>query len=129
MAAHHALIVWPKAVRLTRECYRLADTLPRFEEGGLKSQIRCAVVSICNNIAEGNASASRGEYRRYLGIARASANEARASVTLCVELGFLSDTEAATVLALADEVSRLLWSMRKGLEKGGNREQGTGSGE
>ena len=117
MAAYHDLVVWPKAVRLTRECYRLADLLPRFEDDGLKSQIRRSVTSICNNIAEGNASASRADYRRYLGIARASTNEVRASVECCVELGFLRSADAALALALADEVSKLLWCMRRGLEK------------
>ena len=114
---HQQVLAWRKAVELACEAYRLANELPAYERNGLRGQVRRAAASISHNIAEGNASASPAQYSRYLGIARASTNELRSQIELCLALQLLSLQSATRALTLADEVSAMLWTMRRGLSK------------
>jgi hypothetical protein len=48
------LLVWQKAMELTKNVYRLTENLPQKEAFVLHSQIRRASVSVPSNIAEGH---------------------------------------------------------------------------
>ncbi len=69
------LIVWRKSIDLTIDVYRLTRNFPPDERFGITAQVRRAVMSVSNNIAEGHGRATRGEFRNSLSIARGSANE------------------------------------------------------
>lgn len=47
------LVVWQKAIKLTKEVYIISETLPDNEKFGLISQMRRCAISIPSNIAEG----------------------------------------------------------------------------
>ena len=117
MSGYRDLRVWKQALVFARLCYALAARLP-CEETALRDQLRRAASSVSHNIAEGNACASRAEYRRYLAIARASANEARSQLQLAVALGYVTPDDIAAADDLADAISATLWKMRKRLERG-----------
>jgi four helix bundle protein len=115
--SHRDLVVWQKAMDLTVAVYELARRFPRTEQYGLISQMTRAAASIPANIAEGNGRrGSRREYSHFLGIARGSLMETETYLALALRLGFASDEEASRVLALADEVSRMITTMRNRLE-------------
>ena len=115
--SHRDLVVWQKAMDLTVAVYELARRFPRTEQYGLISQMTRAAASIPANIAEGNGRrGSRREYSHFLGIARGSLMERETYLALALRLGFASDEEASRVLALADEVSRMITTMRNRLE-------------
>lgn len=118
MSGYRDLRVWKQALVFARLCYALAARLPACEETALRNQLRRAASSVSHNIAEGNACASRAEYRRYLAIARASANEARSQLQLAVALGYVTQDDIAAADDLADAISATLWKMRKRLERG-----------
>jgi four helix bundle protein len=116
--SHRDLVVWQKAMDLTVVVYGLAQRFPRAEQYGLVSQITRSAVSVPANIAEGNGRrGSRREYSHYLGIARGSLMETETHVMLAQRLGFVNEEEAARVLSLIDEVSRMITTMRTRLEK------------
>jgi four helix bundle protein len=69
------LKVWSKARGLTLAVYQGTRTFPKDEIYGLTSQIRRASASIGANIAEGCGRRSDPEMRRFVQIARGSANE------------------------------------------------------
>jgi four helix bundle protein len=52
-----------------------------------------------------------------VGIARASANELRSQIELAQALDYLSDTDAREALQLADDVSKMLWSLANKLRR------------
>ncbi len=115
--SHRDLVVWQKAMDLTVAVYELTRRFPRTEQYGLISQMTRAAASIPANIAEGNGRrGSRREYSHFLGIARGSLMETETYLALALRLGFASDEEASRVLALADEVSRMITTMRNRLE-------------
>jgi four helix bundle protein len=66
------LLVWQKAMDLTRAVYRETQALPTSETFGLQSQMRRAAVSIPSNIAEGHGRLNDGHFRQFLAISRGS---------------------------------------------------------
>ena len=105
---HRRLILWQKSVRLAVEIHRVSRRLPKHELFGLVSQMNRAAVSIPSNVAEGAARHTTRDYIRFLYIARGSSAEIDTQLRLAEELGYLSGDELAPVLAISDEVGRLL---------------------
>ncbi len=99
---------WQKSMELVAEVYRITKNLPKDELFGLTNQLRRAAVSIPSNIAEGNGRGSTNEYLRFLYIARGSRSEVETQLLLCVELGYLQESEVAPALELCTEVAKLL---------------------
>jgi four helix bundle protein len=84
------LKVWTKAHQLTLAVYRHTRTFPKEEMYGLTSQLRRSTASIGANIAEGCGRRSDAEMRRFLQIARGSANEVEYHLLLAKDLQFLA---------------------------------------
>jgi four helix bundle protein len=105
------LVVWQRAIELTTLLYRVTQQFPREEIYGLASQLRRAGVSVASNIAEGYGRGSRGEYRNFLGMARGSALEVLTQLVIARELGLGDSREMARAEAIAEETSRMLWTM------------------
>src|SRR4051794_32523683 len=94
------LRVWSLAREVTRDVVKLS---PRVQCIGLSDQIRRAAISIVSNIAEGAGRASECDTARFLVIARASAAEVQAQLTIAVDCGITID---ATLLDRVDHVRR-----------------------
>ncbi|MEW6028221.1 MAG: four helix bundle protein [Chloroflexota bacterium] len=74
------LDVWQKAKELTNLVYSLSSSGSFSRDFGLRDQIRRAAVSIMSNIAEGFESQTQVLFIQYLGRAKGSAGEARATL-------------------------------------------------
>jgi four helix bundle protein len=109
------LIVWQKAMDLAESVYGLVSSFPRAEEYRMTSQLTRAAVSIAANIAEGKARNTRKDYAHFLSIAQGSLGETETFVLLAIRLKFITESEAAPALALADEVGRMLTTLRRQL--------------
>ena len=105
------LVVWQKAMDLVELSYGLARRLPASERYELAQQIRRSAVSIPSNIAEGHGRLNRGEFARHLSIASGSLRELETQVPIAIRLKYVTENAAARVLALADEVDRMLASL------------------
>ena len=106
------LIVWQKAMTLSKEIYRITSQGRFAKDRGLKDQIRRASVSILSNIAEGFGKYSNQEFKKYLAIANGSSFEVRAQLHLGRELDYIGDLEAEIIIKLCVEVSRLIAALR-----------------
>ena len=109
------LTVWQKSMDLVVEVYRLTKNLPKEELYGLTNQLRRAAVSIPSNIAEGNARTSKGDYARFLSIARGSCAEVETQLLLCIRLDYFVEEDISDTLKLCDETGRMLTSVIKKL--------------
>ncbi len=78
---------------------------------GLTSQLRRAASSIGANIAEGCGRRSDPEMRRFLQIARGSANEVEYHLLLARDLQFLSEDGFNELEAMVLEIQRMLASL------------------
>ena len=105
------LRVWQKAMDLVVLCHRVTGTFPADERFGLVSQVRRSAFSIPANIAQGFGRWNSREFGRFLSIASGSARELETHLLIAARLGFLSQREAAPLLAAIDEVARMLFAM------------------
>ena len=111
------LKVWTKAHQLTLVLYQRTRFFPKDEIYGLTSQIRRACCSIGANIAEGCGRRSDPEMRRFVQIARGSANELEYHLLLARDLQFLMVDEFKDLEARTLEIQRMLASLVQRLRR------------
>ena len=109
--------VHKKGVLLTKQVYQLLKT-PTFEkEYDFKSQIKRAVFSITNNIAEGSEYNSNRQFVKFLKISKGSCGEVRNMLVLAKELGFSNNQEVKSSYDLSIEISQNLSNFINYLKK------------
>ena len=112
---HRRLIVWEKAMNLVPDIYRLTREFPREERFGLSDQMQRAAVSVTANIAEGQARSQPKEFAQFLRIARGSLAELETHLTLCQRVGLIAKTDLQPLMALADEVGKMIRGLQKAI--------------
>ena len=117
ITSYRDLIAWQKAMDLTVAVYRLSAELPDSERFGLVAQVRRAAVGVAANLAEGHERKSRGDYRRFVGVARGSLAEVETHLTLMRRLGYVKDNPLAPVESLAHEVGKILSGLLRRLAR------------
>lgn len=110
-SSYKDLIVWKKGIELVKEIYRIAKLLPKEETYALSDQMRRAAVSIPSNIAEGQKRNSKKDFVQFLSIAAGSVAELETQMTVCKEVGFVSDEELGKGFSLCEEIGRMLGAM------------------
>jgi len=114
-------IAWQKAMELT-ELIDLA--LEGSRNFGFKDQLFRASLSICNNLAEGFEMPTNANQLRYLWIARGSSNEVMSMLILAGRRRYFDADQQKRMLALQDEVSRLIRTYIDAKSKGWSRVPG-----
>jgi four helix bundle protein len=110
------LRVWTKAHELTLAVYQKTRAFPKEEMYGLTSQLRRASASVGANIAEGCGRRSDAEMRRFVQIARGSANEVEYHLLLAKDLNFLTADEHRDLEVKVLEIQRMLASLVQSLK-------------
>ena len=95
----------------------MVQRFPEFEKFDLADQMRRASKSIPANITEGFAlRESAKEFKRYLRIAMASANEMEVHIEVAKDLGYASAAECAVLIAeyrvIGKQLHRLIENWR-----------------
>jgi four helix bundle protein len=111
------LTVWQRSMQLTVAIYRLTQEFPREEIYGLTSQIRRAAVSLPSNIAEGHGRLNKGEYRQFLGIARASNFELQTQIEIARAIGIGNPRLLNEAEGLSHEVGKMLYAILDSTKK------------
>lgn len=110
MHDHTKLRVYLLAVEIAEDTYRIVREFPLTERYELSSQLRRSSVSISANIAEGAGNGTAREFARYLRIARASASEVDALLTVGQRVELIEQREATSL-------RRKLHTVRAGISK------------
>lgn len=110
------LKVWQKSHGLTLAVYRATQKFPRDEMFALTQQLRRAAVSVSSNIAEGCGRSSNADFARFLWMANGSVKEVDYQLLLANDLGYLDPPIYAELMAILDEVKRMLASLIKSVE-------------
>jgi four helix bundle protein len=104
-------------MKLAELCYRSTENFPKREIYGLANQIRRAAVSVPSNIAEGHSRSTRQAYLNHLSIALGSQSEVETQIDLASRLGLIANEDGKKILALAEQVGRMLHALIAALER------------
>ena len=110
------LIVWQRAMELVDHANELSANFPSEERFALTSQFHRSAGSIPANIAEGYGRGSRGDYLRFLKIARGSLYETETHVEIARRRRWLNPSLSPIAFDLIREVDRLLSALIRRLE-------------
>jgi four helix bundle protein len=116
------LLTWQKSVDLIVEVYKLTKAFPAEERSGITDQLRRAAVSVASNIAEGNGRGSRKDNVKFLSYSRGSLHEIVSLIYVSKRLDLVPPDETTRLLALSDEVGRMLGGLRRSLIRDKRRE-------
>ena len=105
------LKAWEHARTLAILSQAAITRLPSSEHNALADQWKRAAYSVVLNIAEGASRRGSKDFRRHLGIARASLDEVEAILDLVIGLGYFTKSELERVEAVRDECSRTLYGL------------------
>jgi four helix bundle protein len=105
---YRELDVWKKSVALITELYRLTSDFGDAERLGLASEIRKAANSIANNIAEGWARQSTGDYVLHWTVARSAMVELGTHLTVAYNLGYFKADDYAAVSEPLQDIGKML---------------------
>ena len=98
--------VYNKGIVLAKLVFELLNSKTFEKEFGFKDQIKRAVISITNNIAEGSEYNNNKQLIRYLKISKGSCAEVRSMLILSRELGFCSQAEIDESYKISIEISQ-----------------------
>lgn len=100
--------VYKKGINLAQLIFKLVGNSSFDKEFGFKDQIKRAVISITNNIAEGSEYNNNKQLIRYLKISKGSFAEVRSMLVLSRKLGFCTQLEIEESYKISIEISQNL---------------------
>ena len=104
---------WKLARELARRIYFLTKSGSFAKDYGFTDQIRRAVISVMNNIAEGFDRGTNKDFVKFLFIARGSAAEVRSMLYVALDQGYLSEEEFEECRNLCIRCSQIIWGLIK----------------
>jgi four helix bundle protein len=117
LRSYRDLEVWQRSITLVEQAYKLTSSFPASEKFGLSSQLQRASVSISLNIAEGYGRSHRGDYLRFLSIAKGSVAEVETLLIISVRLGFLKREETLGTWETCQQVAQMLSKLISSLKQ------------
>ena len=112
------LYVFKRAYTVSMEVHKASLDFPKIEQfGGLADQMRRASKSVCALIAEGNGRqrSSPGEFKRYLVMAMASADEIQLWCLYARDLGYVDEAVSGRWREEYQVVARMLQGFARSL--------------
>lgn len=109
------LEIWRKAAGFSGLLFQTADKLDTKRKYRFAEQLRAAVLSITNNIAEGSGSASDIDFANYLNMSRRSVFEVANILIILSRENYLEPVEIAPILDELEEESRMLLAFMRTL--------------
>ncbi len=99
------ILAWQKAGQLTVSIYKIFEKNCDYS---FVNQVKRAVISIMNNIAEGFERNTNKEFRNFLFIAKGSCAEVRSMLYVAFKLNYIDKNEFNNLVSQTVEISRLL---------------------
>lgn len=90
------LVIWQKAIDLADEIFSLTETSRLEKDFSTKDQLKRAVLSISNNIAEGFEYNNNADFIKFLRYAKGSCGECRSMMALLKKRKWISQDQYAS---------------------------------
>jgi four helix bundle protein len=107
------IIAWQKSQEYAIAVYAVFKDLKDFS---FRDQVRRAVVSISNNIAEGFDRSSNADFSRFLYIAIGSCSEVKSMIYLAEKLEYIQTKQCEKLLKEGDEISKIIRGLIKSMK-------------
>lgn len=107
------ILAWQKSRCLVLDVYR---SFKACRDYPFCDQIKRAVVSIMNNIAEGYERQGNKEFSKFLYISKGSCGEVRSMLYLAVDLNYIDEKTFDEFYKKSEEISRILSGLIKALK-------------
>ena len=108
------LEIWQRSAAMSNPLFELAVALEEKKLYRWAEQLRAAVLSITNNIAEGSGSYSKSEFAQFLNYARRSVFET-ANILIQLRANISNQAHLEQLLTELAEISRMIHAFRKSL--------------
>ena len=108
--------IWQRAAAFSPGLFQLADQLEKQRLFRFAEQLRGAVLSITNNIAEGSGSTSRIDFANFLNTARRSTFEVANILFLLGDNGYLEKNSFEPTIPELEEESRMILAFIRNLK-------------
>lgn len=105
--------VYKKSIFLTKKVFELLSDKNFDKEFGFKDQMKRAVISITNNIAEGSEYNNNKQFIRYLQYSKGSCAEVRNMLILSKELGLCEEENIQICYNMSIEISQNIFNFIK----------------
>lgn len=105
--------VYKKSILLTKKAFELLSDKNFDKEFGFKDQMKRAVISITNNIAEGSEYNNNKQFIRYLQYSKGSCAEVRNMLILSKELGLCEEENIQICYNMSIEISQNIFNFIK----------------
>ena len=102
------LQAWQRSKSLAVAIYRLTEAAPFARDFALRDQMRRAAVSICSNLAEGDARQTNKESVQFFFMAKGSAAELSAQLDIALEVHALSHIEIAKLTDEREAIAAMI---------------------
>jgi four helix bundle protein len=116
LESYQELEVWQRSMDFVDEVYYRSAELPDHEKFGLRSQLQRAAISIPANIAEGYGRTHRGDYLRFLSIARGSLCEVETLLLICVRRNYVTPHDVEPAMTLGKRIGQMLAKLIRSLQ-------------
>lgn len=109
------LEIWRKAAGFSGVLFQVADKLDAKRKYRFAEQLRGAILSITNNIAEGSGSVSDIDFANFINMSRRSVFEVANILIILSRENYIKTQEMAPILAELEEESRMLLAIMRSL--------------
>jgi four helix bundle protein len=107
------LQAWQRSKALAADLYRLTDSPPLGRDFALRDQMRRAAISVCSNLAEGDARQTDKETIQFFFIAKGSLAELSAQLEIAQEIHALDHTAIAKLKNECEEIAAMIRGLIK----------------
>ena len=114
------LEIWKRAAQFSPLLFRLADKLDERRLYRFAEQLRAAVLSITNNIAEGSGSTSAIDFANFLNTARRSTFEVANILFLLSENRYIEEADLKQIISELEQESRMIFAFMRTLRSRSN---------
>ena len=111
------LVTWQCARELSKEIYTITNTFEFQRDYRFCSQIRAAVGSIMDNIAEGFEREGNKEFIQFLYIAKGSCGEVKSQLYRASDVGYITNEKSSELLLKTKDVQDKITAMIKYLKQ------------
>ncbi len=113
--AFEDLKIYQRALDIVDKIYSTLEKFPSHELYVLASQLRRAAISVVLNIAEGTGR-SKKDFSHFLDIARTSAYECVACLTIAMRRGYIVKAQYEDLYKEFNELTRMINSLKQKLQ-------------